>query len=110
MVASDRFVPEVGVWSISIALPFGGMSIYRWILLTWHKLFQTKLWVLDDDISFIKGYCILFFLCFGVVSFVSARISLPKMSAYEICDYELETRQCTKVKFFRSLFNFGTQV
>ena len=99
LLALKRMVPALYVWLVSILLPLIGLVLIDLYLLNKHLKYKTKEWLLDDDISFIKGMCILFFLCYGGVAFISARISLPKASAYDICDYSLEEQECTKVKF-----------
>ena len=86
------------MWTVSIGVPFIGMLFYRTLSLKFDNKCQTKKWILDDDISFVIVFSTLFVLCYGVASYLSARISLPKRSSYDICDYDLEIQECTKVK------------
>ena len=90
-------VPTVGIWCLAIGVPlFGSLFTLTYFGMK-NDLYKTSEWIWDDIISLFKGYTIVFFLCYGMASFISARISLPKPSAYDICNYDLDQKQCQKV-------------
>ena len=96
----DRMVPGVAIWCLAIGIPLLGSLLTLTFFGRCSDEYKTKEWIWDDIISLCKGYTIVFFLCYGVASFISARISLPKPAAYAICKYSLSDQACTKVCLF----------
>ena len=88
---------NAAIWSICVIVPVVLAAFILTYLKRRSSIYSTNHWAWDDIISLVKGYSIIFLLCFGMSSFISARISLPKPTLYDICDYSLSDQQCTKV-------------
>eukprot|EP01084_Bolivina_argentea_P155885 271636_1 len=70
--------------------------IIIWLLIFFiNPLSNAHKWLLDDLISFTKGYILSIFVCHTIFLLLSSYISLPIPSYYELCDFNTHKNECS---------------